>query len=373
MDNIQDSYLEARKIYEPFILPYIREYIEPPSNFSPKKDSNANRLSINSLEISSVSTPKIEKILIEVCKKLKISRQLVNAFVFPKMDIEAFAYSNKVPITIGLSAGAVQRLSTKELSFVIGHEIGHGLIGSIINYNQHAKTLEDYIFARGMEISADRIGLIATSDINDANTAILKSLSGLDDNFLAGSNISKILQQGEIGKLVLSEDDMYSEHPPLIFRLEALYSLSICSEYNNLIGKKDESTTKLVTINKRIVENLEMSVDKLAMEKIRREMEDFVIWPITLLIFNQVKIDMADFSNKINIKIAKEDVQKAFNFINAYSDLEKGDILFEKIQNGLKSCQSIAPRNLGMFHEQFSKLFPTILYINKAFVLNSVT
>ena len=31
-------------------------------------------------------------------------------------------------------------------------------------------------------------------------------------------------------------------------------------------------------------------------------MEDFVIWPITLLIFNQVKIDMADFSNKINIK-----------------------------------------------------------------------
>jgi len=369
MGDLQSNYLEARKIYEPFIIPYIREYIEPPKDFIENKDSNFNQLSKNSLLISESSTPKVEKYLIDVCKKLKIDRQLVQAFVFPKMDIEAFAYSNKLPITIALSAGAVQRLSPEQLFFVIGHEIGHALIGSIINYNQESKTLEDYIFARGMEISADRIGLIATTDIEFAKIAILKVLSGLDEDQLAGSNIHKVLIEN---KQEVTEDDSYSEHPPLMIRLEALYNLSTCKEYNELIGNKDSSSTKLDIVNKRITEMLKTSVDSFAMSKIEKRMEEFALWPITLLIFNQVKIDMADLSKKLNVKILKEDVQKAFNLINSYSDVEKSDVLYEKIHTGIKSCQSIAPRHMAQLHEKFSKLFPTILYTKKEFIKSSL-
>ena len=369
MTNIKDSYSAARKIYEPFILPSIKEYIEPPSDFSEKRDANINRLSLNSLEISSVSMPKIEKLLIDVCHRLKIDRQLISAFVFPKTDIEAFAYSNKVPITIGISAGAIQRLSSEQLRFVIGHEIGHGLIGSIINYNQNSKTLEDFIFARGMEISADRIGLIAASEIEHATKAILISLSGLDESFLEGHNISKILQ----GNFETTEDDLYSAHPPLIFRLDALYNLSICREYNDLVGKQNTSTIKLETVNKNIADSLEKKVDKIAMKKIKKNMEDFIIWPLTLLILNQVKVDMSNISDTLNIKVLKEDVLKAFNFVNTYSDFEKPDVLYEKIVTGFKSCQSIAPRQLSQFHELFSKLFPTILYLNKEFIKSSIS
>ena len=369
MGDLQSNYLEARKIYEPFIIPYIREYIEPPKDFIENKDSNFNQLSKNSLLISESSTPKVEKYLIDVCKKLKIDRQLIQAFVFPKMDIEAFAYSNKLPITIALSAGAVQRLSPEQLFFVIGHEIGHALIGSIINYNQESKTLEDYIFARGMEISADRIGLIATTGIEFAKTAILKVLSGLDDNQLAGSNIHKVLNEN---KQEVTEEDSYSEHPPLMIRLQALYNLSTCNEYNELIGNKDSSSTKLDIVNKTITEMLEVTVDSFAMSKIEQRMEEFALWPITLLIFNQVKIDMADLSKKLNVKILKEDVQKAFNLINSYSDFEKSDVLYEKIHNGIKACQSIAPRHMAQLHENFSKLFPTIMYTNKEFIKSSI-
>jgi len=369
MGNLQSNYLKAREIYEPFIIPYIRDYIEPPRGFIENKDSNFNQLTKNSLLISESSTPKVEKYLIDVCKKLKIDRQLVQAFVYPKMDIEAFAYSNKLPITIALSAGAVSRLSPEQLFFVIGHEIGHALIGSIINYNQESKTLEDYIFARGMEISADRIGLIATTGIEFAQIAILKVLSGLDDNLLAGSNIHKVLNEN---KLEVTEEDSYSEHPPLMIRLEALYNLSTCKEYNELIGNKDSSSTKLDIVNKTITEMLEVTVDSFAMRKIDERMEEFAIWPVTLLIFNQVKIDMADLSKKLNIKILKEDVQKAFNLINSYSDFEKPDVLYEKIQIGIASCRSIAPRHMAQLHEKFSRLFPTILYTKKEFIKSSL-
>ena len=368
MDKHNKIYTDARKIFEPFILPSIKDYVEPPKEYDNSESSKNSQLTKNSLLISESSVPKIEQNLIQVCKKLKINRELVNAYVFPKMDIEAFAYSNKLPITIALSAGAISRLDEQQLNFVIGHEIGHALIGSIINYNDASKTLEDYIFSRAMEISADRIGLMATNSIDDAQRAILKLLSGLDDEYIEGSNIHNVFSENEV---IVSEEDSYSEHPPLIIRLQSLYSLSICSEYNDLIGKPENGSTKLDVVNKTVQEALEKTSDVFALDKIEQKVQELAIWPITLLIFKKLKVDMTELSKNLEVKISKEDIQKAFNFINSYSEFEKGDVLHEKIINGLKDCQSLAPRRTEKFYKAFSKLFPTVLFTNKEFIKQS--
>ena len=364
MLNLDENFSYVRKKIEPLIIPYIQKYIEPPKNIidlSAKNDSfnEIKKLSNNCLLISESSLPEVDKFISIVCDKLDLDRKLVSAFVFPAMEISAFAISNKTPITIALSAGSIQRLSSEELFFVIGHEIGHALIGSLIKFDYNSNTLEDLIFARGLEISADRIGLLATNNVESAHKAILKLLTGLDDKLLKNSNIKKILDENQVN---ITEEDSYSSHPPLLIRIQALYHLSISKFYHDLIGSKGGSDIDLNTINDQTTEFLKQSVDQVALLQINEKLNDMSLWPISLLIFNQIKVDLNDLSKKLNIELDKETIQKAFNFINSYSGSQKVMIMHEKITTTMRALNKVAPRKLKEFHDGYSKLFPTIMY-----------
>ena len=92
--------------------------------------------------ISVSVTPELEKTLQLVCDRLRIERSLFNLYVFPKKEIEAFCYIDTFPITLGMSSGAAD-LNKEQLAFIIGHEIGHSLIGSIINFSTENKIYSD--------------------------------------------------------------------------------------------------------------------------------------------------------------------------------------------------------------------------------------
>lgn len=358
-----DNYNEVRQKIEPLIIPFIKSYIEPPTDIKNldeevKHDPHIQEISKNSVLISA-SLPKLDDFIYEACQRLGLDRSLVRAYVFPAKEISAFSISNKLPITIALSAGAIQSLSTDELYFVIGHEIGHALIGNLIKFNDQANTLEDMIFARGVEISADRIGLLATKNVESAKNAILKLLTGLDDKYLKGSNINKILDEN-VAEIV--EEDMYSSHPPLLIRIFALNQFSISKLFHKLIDSKGGSDITIDTINAMTTTYLSDSVDKLAHKKISEAFENFILWPITLLIFNQIKIDIGDMSKKFDSSVSKEDIQKAFNYINSYSGIEKSEVFYEKLIFSLKNLNLIAPRKLSEFNANFQKLFPTVQY-----------
>jgi hypothetical protein len=365
MSNLDQSFIQARDKFNPLIIPYIKEYIKPPSgnvdlDSIKKNDLTIKKLSKDKLMISESSLPEVNKSIDDVCVKLGIDRNLLLAYVYPSMEISAYALtSDTLPITIALSAGAIQRLNKEELSFVIGHEIGHALIGQIINFDGNSNTLEDMIFARGLEISSDRIGLMATKNIEYAVHAILKLLSGLDDKFLKNSNIQSILSENEIH---ITEDDLHSSHPPLLLRIDALYKLSISDFYNNHVGNKDESEISLENINQTTTSLLKQTVDMQAYEKIDKAAEELIIWPLSLLVLNQIKIDIKDLSEKFQIKIIKEDIQKALTFINSYSGSQKAAVFYEKVSGGLKQLNGLAPRKLVSMNENFRKLFPTVEY-----------
>ena len=310
--------------------------------------------------ITESSIPEVNKSIDHVCQKLSIDRNLLLAYVYPSMEISAYALSSDtLPITIALSAGAIQRLDSEELNFVIGHEIGHALIGQIINFDGNSNTLEDMIFARGLEISSDRIGLMATKNVEYANRAILKLLSGLDNKFLENSNMQSILNENEVN---ITEDDLHSSHPPLLIRIDALYKLSISDFYNDFIGNKDQSEISLENINQTTTSNLKQSVDMQAYERIDQAAEELIIWPLALLILNQIKIDIKELSEKFQVKIIKEDIQKALTFVNSYSGSQKTTVLYEKINAGLRKLNALAPRKLVNINESFRKLFPTVDY-----------
>lgn len=365
MSNLDQSFIEARDKFNSLIIPYIKDYIKPPSGIVDldsvkKNDLTIKQLSRDKLMITESSIPEVNKSIDHVCQKLSIDRNLLLAYVYPSMEISAYALSSDtLPITIALSAGAIQRLDSEELNFVIGHEIGHALIGQIINFDGNSNTLEDMIFARGLEISSDRIGLMATKNVEYANRAILKLLSGLDNKFLENSNMQSILNENEVN---ITEDDLHSSHPPLLIRIDALYKLSISDFYNDFIGNKDQSEISLENINQTTTSNLKQSVDMQAYERIDQAAEELIIWPLALLILNQIKIDIKELSEKFQVKIIKEDIQKALTFVNSYSGSQKTTVLYEKINAGLRKLNALAPRKLVNINESFRKLFPTVDY-----------
>lgn len=84
--------------------------------------------------------------------------------------------------TIVLTSALVEQLNSKELAFVIGHELGHYKAGhtklstlfTTIGNGNIFTTLIFGLWNRKTEYSCDRCGLIATKDINSAISALIK-------------------------------------------------------------------------------------------------------------------------------------------------------------------------------------------------------
>ena len=368
MENSIDSFKIARETIEPFILPNLKEYLNPPSltkhsTNQPKLNPHIKALASSSLMISVSVTPELEKTLQLVCDRLRIERSLFNLYVFPKKEIEAFCYIDTFPITLGMSSGAAD-LNKEQLAFIIGHEIGHSLIGSIINFSTENKTLEDMIFARALEISSDRIGLLASKNIETVGQTILITLSGLDQKHIR-FDIHNFLENAQnIQTAEIYEHDLYSSHPPLAQRCKALLQFSICSDYLKFVGTKSDDSLSIEKINNTILNGLSETIDSKALSIIDKEISNLFIWIYASFVFSKTKIDIEDLNSKLQIDVKKEDVAKAFNFVNAFSSYEKPEVMHEKIQSAIENSYRISPRKLVGSLNLIKKLYPTFVFDN---------
>lgn len=128
--------------------------------------------------------------------------------------INAYTTGYKQDAYIVLSTGAVDRLSTKELQFVIGHESGHIRSNHVLYhvlclYATHI--LDQLGFAgkiglplqtalqywnRMSEFTADRAGLLACQDLEAALSAIMK-MSGLPEKYYEKASVQGFMDQAK--------------------------------------------------------------------------------------------------------------------------------------------------------------------------------
>lgn len=176
----------------------------------------------NALLVSSEVTPGIEKVISDVLDVFSMSRDSVEAFVYPDASIQACCLAGgAVSAAICVSSGAVERLDHEELCFVVGHEVGHFILSHTKHYPEVVqKSPEFFECRRYQEVSADRYGLLAAGSVESAMRAIMKTASGLTSRHLRFS-VQSFASQFSKAKAHLS-DCTYSTHPDLPTRARAL-------------------------------------------------------------------------------------------------------------------------------------------------------
>lgn len=213
------------------------------------------------------------------CREALDFDEPVEVFVKPMPVLNAFcAKDPSGMISLGLSSEMIERFTPAELTFVIGHELGHivydhfgipmphtamveDLAGRIVP--RHA-ALELYLWCRAAELSADRIGLLCIDDPEAAASGFFKLASGL-----TGANIKPDLEAlaAQVDSMASAPAarsdprdvdttlDAFSTHPYNPLRIRALSAFARSAAYKEAKGL-DRSDDDLTT------EELEEVIDR---------------------------------------------------------------------------------------------------------------
>jgi len=197
------------------------------------------RLIKEGIRLNERLSPRIYRVFSEVCQALELAAQ-AEVFCLPSPEVNAFAIldirQSGTSSIIGVTAAALERLEDLELRSILGHELGHILFGNnrldallSIDKNNPDLTvlpaLGESLFLRWRkkaEISADRVGLLASRDFRSTAVSLLKATFGLSEKNLNLDIEALVGQVDEIkGRPELMEE-AFASHPLLPIRLKAL-------------------------------------------------------------------------------------------------------------------------------------------------------
>ncbi|MBP6874602.1 MAG: M48 family metalloprotease [Candidatus Eisenbacteria bacterium] len=191
------------------------------------------------IRLSERISPRIYRLFHEVSERLQLDSN-VEVFCVPESGINAFAiidiHDKATYSLIGVSSGALEHLEDEEIKSILGHEVGHFLfrnnrMNALISTdrsNPSATVLPPFgesLFLRWRkkaEISADRVGLLASGSFHASARALMKATFGLSEKNLNLDVEALVSQVDEIkGRPELMEQ-AFASHPLIPVRLKAL-------------------------------------------------------------------------------------------------------------------------------------------------------
>ena len=191
-----------------------------------------------------------------LCKSLKERLHVTDKIIFLVDNREFIAGSssvsgnNKYPSVVSISAGAVNTLNEKELSFLIGHELGHIISrGGLVRFfftQYYSKDEEAYpVISHDLhvldllsELEADRYGYLACDSDIEAFISVMCRLSGGLDIHKFGVSTSTFLNAniGHVQKF-MNGGWLGRRHPANALRIEAIRLFATCKTNSELETK----------------------------------------------------------------------------------------------------------------------------------------
>ena len=207
--------------------------------------SHHQSLMRHALAVDDLQAPELAQ-LVEDCA-VKLQPGDVDVFLANEDQLNAYTFGMGTPKVLVLYRPLLQVMSVRELSFVVGHEMGHvalghtwlntivgGLAGIPAPFGAAMLLYAAFRWwNRLCEYSADRAGLLACGDLNVGIAALVKLVA------------PEVQTQRDFDKalaLIDAEDDlvsnrfmeMFQSHPMLIRRIEKLKAYAQTKEYMQL-------------------------------------------------------------------------------------------------------------------------------------------
>jgi len=160
--------------------------------------------------------PELFKVLGHCRDRLSMTEP-VELFLINDANSNAFAMRDHCgPPMVVLSSRLIETFSLDELSFVIGHELGHVCCDHLSIPMPHTATIEEFggrlvprgvalklfYWSRAAEISADRAGLLCAGDMDVAGRTFFKIVSGLSSTSIVKPDLDEL--RGQLDLMVAS-------------------------------------------------------------------------------------------------------------------------------------------------------------------------
>ncbi len=209
------------------------------------------------------SCPNLYETLSTAAKRLGVIMPPI--YTTQAYGINAYTMGHQNNAHIVLFSGAVDRLSPEELTFVVGHELGHIKSGHVL-YQSMVEYMTDIVnrfpllsqgakvalfgWSRMSEFTADRAGLLACQNIDVALSMLMK-MSGLPLSHYNEANLDGYKEQietfrrtnaGIIDNTFQKLYNMIQSHPWNILRASMLIDWYGSGEYKKIIDGVVNST-----------------------------------------------------------------------------------------------------------------------------------
>jgi len=199
-------------------------------------DARRRKLLATGLRITTNIMPEIHNVVQFAKQVVGLKEDEVEVFVHDEPVLRATCMDfAKQGIFLTLSSGLIEKLSSDELRFIIGHELGHAVyhhmslpVSSMLAQGgimPPDKVLRMLSWLRRAEISADRVGLLCCQDIHVAGMSLIKMSCGLTTSHIQFHLEDYVSQMEDIRSLSASArnvEDCFTSHPFNPLRVVAL-------------------------------------------------------------------------------------------------------------------------------------------------------
>ena len=211
-----------------------------------------------SVRLTKAMSPDIAKMADECIEKLGVELPL-ELFVYSSPQFNAACFKPEDDrLYVMFSSSLLERFSSQELKFVMGHELGHHVydhhaipIGYLLRGQQRPDpqlALELFAWSRYAEISADRAGAHCAQDMDAVARSLFKLSSGLTSKVVEFSlddfvkQVDDMQMDGQEPGQSAPQSDWFSTHPFSPLRVKALKLFENSELYG---GDQDKSTLEL--------------------------------------------------------------------------------------------------------------------------------
>jgi len=201
--------------------------------------------------------------LIEDVRKILIPEGTVEGYVFNSGEGQAYSFGEGPggTVTLAISSGIIEKFTSNEIKFIIGHEISHTLFNHLryplpephgsplVNFNLFALT-------RAREISADRIGFLSCGSTESSFRAMLKLASGLSDEHIRFDLATYLDQARELLDMGGSKYQLLSTHPLITSRIKALLWFEMSDRFYGFTGKQGKAPLEWNKLEEKVQKEL---------------------------------------------------------------------------------------------------------------------